>query len=232
MEHLMKGKLKNSNGKTAAGGLNDRKFLEELPIDDLEVTDASEEVEGTEDFLVLFEDKDLPAETALGEKFELSEEEAPDEEVEDDAAAEPGHGYEEKADEPVLVYFQEIRSVPLLDRKGEVEIAKRIEQAEMERLACALESPLIAKHLETILAELQQGKRNFQEVLEEPEKTARDSVGQLQALFTALTELTQRLGASKGAGKATSSEVGTANVQDILDCLQALNFRASLLEAV
>lgn len=224
----MKGKLKNANGKTAAGGLKDRKFLEELPIDDLEVTDASEEVEGAEDFLVLFEDKDLPAETTLGEKFELSEE-APDEEVEDDAAAEPGHGYEEKADEPVLVYFQEIRSVPLLDRKGEVEIAKRIEQAEMERLACALESPLIARHLEAILADLQQGKRNFQEVLEEPEKTAGDCAGQLQALFTALTELTQRLCAPKKAARAA---VGTANVQDILDHLQALNFRVSLLEEV
>jgi len=227
----MKGKLKNSNGKTAAGGLKDRQFLDELPIDDLEVTDASEEVEGAEDFLVLFEDKDLPAETALGEKFGLSEE-ASDEEVEDDAAAEPGHGYEEKADEPVLVYFQEIRSVPLLDRKGEVEIAKRIEQAEMERLARALESPLIARHLEVILADLQQGKRNFQEVLEEPEKTAGDSAGQLQALFAALTELTQRLCASKCAGKAARSEAGTASVQDILDCLHALNFRASLLEEV
>jgi RNA polymerase primary sigma factor len=231
MEHLMKGKLKNSNGKTVAGGLKDRKFLEELPIDDLEVTDASEEVEGAEDFLVLFEDKDLPTETALSEKFALSEE-APDEEVEDDAAAEPGHGYEEKADEPVLVYFQEIRSVPLLDRKGEVEIAKRIEQAEMERLACALESPLIAKHLEAILADLQQGKRSFQEVLEEPEKPVGDSPGQLQALFTALMELTQRLCASKCAGKAAKSEMGTANMQDILDCLHALNFRASLLEEV
>jgi RNA polymerase primary sigma factor len=231
MEHLMKGKLKNSNGKTAAGVLKDRKFLEELPMDDLEVTDASEEVEGAEDFLVLFEDKDLPTETALSEKFELSEE-APDEEVEDETAAEPGHGYEEKADEPVLVYFQEIRSVPLLDRKGEVEIAKRIEQAEMERLACALESPLIARHLEAILADLQQGKRNFQEVLEEPEKTTGDAAAQLPDLFAALTELTQRLGASKYTGKAATSEAGTASVQDILDCLHALNFRASLLEEV
>jgi RNA polymerase primary sigma factor len=231
MEHLMKGKLKNSNGKTVAGGLKDRKFLEELPIDDLEVTDASEESEGAEDFLELFEDKDLPAETALGEKFVLSEE-APDEEVEDDTATEPDHGYEEKADEPVLVYFQEIRSVPLLDRKGEVEIAKRIEQAEMERLACALESPLIARHLEAILAELQQGKRHFQEIIEEPEKTAGDSTAQLQALFAALMELTQRLGTSKYAGKAARSEVGTTKVQDILDCLHALNFRASLLEEV
>jgi RNA polymerase primary sigma factor len=231
MEHLMKGKLKNSTGKAAAGGLKDRQFLEDLPLDDLEVTDAAEEVEGAEDFLVLFEDKDLPAETALSEKFELSEE-APDEEVEDDTAVEPGHGYEEKADEPVLVYFQEIRSVPLLDRKGEVEIAKRIEQAEMERLARALESPLITRHLEAILADLQQGKRNFQEVLEEPEKTAADSAGQLQALFTALTELTQRLCASKCADKAARSEVGTAPMQDILDHLHALNFRASLLEEV
>ena len=87
----MKGKLKNANGKTAAGGLKDRQFLEELPIDDLEGTDASEEVEGAEDFLVLFEDKDLPAETALGEKFALSEE-ASDEEVEDDAAVDFARG--------------------------------------------------------------------------------------------------------------------------------------------
>src|SRR5215831_2242214 len=101
----------------------------------------------------------------MKEKLKKSEVESGDEEVpENDRSSAPEPSYEEKTDEPVLVYFQEIRSVPLLDRKGEVEIAKRIEQAEMERLVFALQSPLVMSRLERIRTGLQQGEITLAEV--------------------------------------------------------------------
>src|SRR5688572_517298 len=134
----MKEKTRQSDVKVATEA-EERGFAPGLPIDDLDITDASEEVEEAEDLFALFEQKDLHDETTLTDvDYSLEETE---EEVEDTPAAsnasEPETIYEDKTDEPVLVYFQEIRSVPLLDRDGEVEIAKRIEQAEMDRLVCA-----------------------------------------------------------------------------------------------
>src|SRR5688572_23504513 len=119
----MKEKLRNSSLKTVAD-LKDRRFSQVLPLEDLEVGETTEEAEDTEDLFALFEHKDLPAESALTGKYALRESEETDEDAEGDTTTESSHSYEEKADEPVLVYFQEIRSVPLLDRSGEVEIAK------------------------------------------------------------------------------------------------------------
>ena len=101
----------------------------------------------------------------------MRESEETDEDAEGDTTTESSHSYEEKADEPVLVYFQEIRSVPLLDRSGEVEIAKRIEIGREERLVCALQSPLVVGYLDTILKRLQeQGEPALEEISEEPDK--------------------------------------------------------------
>ena len=117
----------------------------------------------------------------LPEKYGLDEAEPGDEEVsENERSSAPEPSYEEKTDEPVLVYFQEIRSVPLLDRKGEVEIAKRIEQAEMEHLVFALQSPLLVSILSIIRRRLQEGELTLAEVSEEADKVPADPQEHLQ----------------------------------------------------
>src|SRR5215813_13968796 len=167
----MKEKLKQSELETGPE-LQESLFPQDLPLTDLEMTDTPEEAD---DLFALFEQKDLDTDVTLPEKYGLDEAEPGDEEVsENDRATAPEPSYEEKTDEPVLVYFQEIRSVPLLDRKGEVEIAKRIEQAEMERLVFALQSPLVMSRLERIRTGLQQGEIALAEVLEEADKVPTD----------------------------------------------------------
>jgi len=166
-EHLMKEKLKKSDLETVPE-LQESLFPQDLPLADLEMADTPEEAD---DLFALFEQKDLNTDVTLPEKYGLDEAEPGDEEAsENDRSTTPEPSYEEKTDEPVLVYFQEIRSVPLLDRKGEVEIAKRIEQAEMERLVFALQSPLLMSILGIIRARLQQGAITLAEVSEEAEK--------------------------------------------------------------
>jgi hypothetical protein len=116
-EYLMKEKLKQSDLETVPE-LQEGLFPQDLPLADLEMADAPEEAEETEDLFVLFEHKDLDTEVTLPEKYGLDEVESGDEEVsENDRSSAPEPSYEEKADEPVLVYFQEIRSVPLLIAK-------------------------------------------------------------------------------------------------------------------
>ena len=228
----MKEKLRNSSLKTV-DDLKDRRFSQVLPLEDLEVGETTEEAEDTEDLFALFEHKDLPAESALTGKYALRESEETDEDAEGDTTTESSHSYEEKADEPVLVYFQEIRSVPLLDRSGEVEIAKRIEIAERERLVCALQSPLVVGYLDTILKRLQeQGEPALEEISEEPDKTRRESSERLEALLTVLTEITQRAGMAKRSGKTAKHSMPPEELQSCLERLQVLNFKSLLLEEI
>src|SRR5271157_2744251 len=53
----------------------------------------------------------------------------------------------EKAIDPVLMYLRAMSSVPLLARKEEIEIAKRIEEGEKEVIGAVLSSPLAIKEI-------------------------------------------------------------------------------------
>jgi hypothetical protein len=120
LEYLMNENVNNMN-TMAASEVQTTEFPQSLPIDDLEVTDSPEDVEETEDLFALFEHKDLHTDAVLTvEKYGIDETEDEEEELpERTMASEPDPAYEDKTDEPVLVYFQEIRSVPLLYRMGE-----------------------------------------------------------------------------------------------------------------
>jgi RNA polymerase sigma factor RpoD-like protein len=222
----MKEKLKTSNVKPMAA-MKKSMLSPSLPIDDLEMTDGGEEIDEAEDLFVLFDDKELPADATLTEKYGLQESEESDEATENDAADESGTGYEDKTDEPVLVYFQEIRSVPLLDRKGEVEIAKRIEQAETDRLVCALQNPWLARCLAMIHERLQQGELTLEEVSDD--KTEPPSADRLHAILAMLGEFTQKVYTLKQAGQETKSALQAVAAVSFLERVRGLNFKLSLL---
>jgi RNA polymerase primary sigma factor len=224
----MKEKVKKSELETVPE-LRESLFPQDLPLADLEMADTPEEAEDAEDLFALFEQKDLDTEVALPEKYGLDEAESGDEEIaENDRAIAPEPSYEEKTDEPVLVYFQEIRSVPLLDRKGEVEIAKRIEQAEMERLVFALQSPLLVSILRILRTRLQGGELTLAEVSEEAEKVPADPTEHLVNLIAALAEFEP-----KPSSPVAQSEERSVVVADrLLRSLKSLNFKISLLQDV
>ena len=224
----MKEKLKKSDLETVPE-LQEGLFPQDLPLADLEMADAPEEGEEAEDLFALFEHKDLDTDVTLPEKYGLDEAESADEEAsENDRSSAPEPSYEEKTDEPVLVYFQEIRSVPLLDRKGEVEIAKRIEQAEMEHLVFALQSPLLVGILSIIRRRLQQGELTLAEVSEEADKVPAEPEEHLQHLLDALVEFEPKLCVSQP--QSTARNVAVAD--GLLKSLKSLNFKISLLRDV
>lgn len=224
----MKDKSKNTSVKTVTE-LKESKLLQELPMGDLEMSGTPEEAEETDDLFALFEDKDLPSEATLTDKFTLPEEED-EEDSEPDTASESDSGYEEKTDEPVLVYFQEIRSVPLLDRNGEIEIAKRIEQAETDRLVYAMQNPRIIHYLEIVYDRLRRGDLTLEEVSEEPEKITEAPADRLQLLLETLAEATRHTCLSKRTAKTTLMPVTATKALRVLERLQELSFKVLLLE--
>jgi RNA polymerase primary sigma factor len=229
MEHLMKEKVKNMNAKVGAEAPR-KEFPQALPIDDLEVVDTPEEGEETEDLFALFEHKELHTETVLTvEKYELDETEEEEEDLpERGTLSEPDPTYEDKADEPVLVYFQEIRSVPLLDRKGEVEIAKRIERAERDRLVCALQSPVLMDALGSLHVRMQAGELPIEEVCDPSESSDMLPAQRLESLFVILAEFRQKM-AQQLEAKGQRKGMATA-AETFLNRLQALDFKFALLQ--
>lgn len=203
----------------------------DLPMADLEISDtSSEESDEAEDLFALFEQKDLDTENAVSESYAI------DEPVSSGAGApaneqpaEPEPNYEDRADEPVLVYFQEIRTVPLLDRKGEVEIAKRIEQAEKDRLLHALGTPFITHKL---LTRLQGGELALEDVCELPDdvehSVASDHLEEVRAAL-ASCDPCEPAGTSTQT-TAVCEVTAPAATEEALQRLQNLHFKTSLLQ--
>jgi RNA polymerase primary sigma factor len=210
----------------------ERGFSQTLPLDELDVVDATEEVDEEEDLFALFENKELEDDAPLVEsKYELGEAE---EEVEEGAASggvsEPEPTYEDKTDEPVLVYFQEIRSVPLLDRDGEVEIAKRIEQAERDRLICALQGPTLLRTLVGIRSRLQAGELMLAEVVDLPEMPSLDDEAHTAQVQAALNAFIQRVSPEGRVAVTRGRAVRSDTAEAFVDRLKGLGFKLSLLQ--
>ena len=224
----MKQRSRTAKVKTAPE-FQDSSLPADLPMVDLEISDTPEDTGEAEDLFALFEQKDLDTETTVPESYAI------DEPVSNNAgppASEqpsgPEPNYEERTDEPVLVYFQEIRTVPLLDRKGEVEIAKRIEQAEKDRLLHALGTPFIAHKL---LTRLQDGELALEDVCEFPddmEYAASDHLKEVRATL-ASCDPWGPVGASTPAG-AMFEVTAPVATEEVLQRLQGLHFKTSLLQ--
>jgi RNA polymerase primary sigma factor len=72
-----------------------------------------------------------------------------------------------KAVDPVRIYLKEMGSFPLLTRKGEVEIAKRIEGGQREVLSIVLNCPIAIKEVINLGNALRDGKTTIKEVTNE-----------------------------------------------------------------
>ena len=67
-------------------------------------------------------------------------------------------------DDPVRMYLREMGSIPLLTREGEVEIAKRIEEAQNQILMAVIRNPLATKEVLHLRDKLNNGKVSLDEL--------------------------------------------------------------------
>ena len=99
----------------------------------------------------------------------------------------------EKTNDPVRMYLREMGTVPLLTREGEVEIAKRIENADSCAFMKAISrSPIVIREIVALGEDLRRGVRNIKEVVtfDEEELTeeilqarVRQTVGRIEVIL-------------------------------------------------
>ena len=77
---------------------------------------------------------------------------------------EAAHSRLERADDPVRMYLREMGRVPLLKKEQEVEIAKRIEAAELELTDVLLNTPYTLKEVQMLAARILAGRLNFAQI--------------------------------------------------------------------
>ncbi|HMA77478.1 MAG TPA: RNA polymerase sigma factor RpoD [Candidatus Krumholzibacteriaceae bacterium] len=70
-----------------------------------------------------------------------------------------------KYDDPVRMYLREMGKVPLLDREGEVEVAKRIESGNNIVLSALFELPIMADELQGFVDQLEEGEIRLENVI-------------------------------------------------------------------
>lgn len=77
-------------------------------------------------------------------------------------------------DDPVRMYLKQMGQVPLLTREQEVEISKRIEEAELTMQACLHRFGFIAQEYLQLASKLEQGRERFDRVIQDKKIESRD----------------------------------------------------------
>ncbi|MEE8138377.1 MAG: RNA polymerase sigma factor RpoD [Thermoanaerobaculia bacterium] len=95
-----------------------------------------------------------------------------------DEAVDFGVTPQDKTSDPVRMYFREMGTVPLLDRAGEVEIARRIEQGEKLTFEALCANPVVLKELLRLNELAQQSPKSIEVLVEtDPEEEPLDCRG-------------------------------------------------------
>jgi RNA polymerase primary sigma factor len=77
----------------------------------------------------------------------------------------PGSGAPEAANDPVRVYLREMGASPLLTREGEVDIARRIERAQLATLKALSRAPIVIHQVLAVGEDLKCGLRSIKEMV-------------------------------------------------------------------
>jgi RNA polymerase primary sigma factor len=99
--------------------------------------------------------------------------------------------YASRSTDPVRMYLREMGAVPLLDREGEVYIAKKIENGEMEVLFALVEVPVAIEELVLVGEDLKQGRIKLKDVVKtiEEDDPSEDEMNQRQRVIFLLDEI-------------------------------------------
>jgi len=99
--------------------------------------------------------------------------------------------YSSRSTDPVRMYLREMGAVPLLDREGEVHIAKKIEAGEMEVLYALVEVPVAIEELINVGEDLKQNRIKLKDVVKtiEEDDPSEDEMNQRQRVIHLLDEI-------------------------------------------
>ena len=80
----------------------------------------------------------------------------------------------DKTTDPVRMYLREMGTVPLLNREGEIDLAKRIERGQTAVMKVLSRSPLVVSEIIHLAAEIQSGAQNVRDILQLPDPPLTD----------------------------------------------------------
>ena len=101
--------------------------------------------------------------------------------------------YSTKGTDPVRMYLREMGAVPLLDRDGEVVIAKKIETGEQDVLYALVEVPVAVEELINVGDDLRQNRIKLKDVVKtiEEDDPSEDEMNQRSRVILLLDEIKQ-----------------------------------------
>jgi len=114
-----------------------------------------------------------------------------DKELEFDDNDDDSTEYASRSTDPVRMYLREMGAVPLLDREGEVVIAKKIENGEMDVLYSLVEVPVAVEELIGVGEDLEDGRIKLKDVVKtiEEDDPSEDEMNQRQRVIFLLAEV-------------------------------------------
>ena len=101
--------------------------------------------------------------------------------------------YSSRSTDPVRMYLREMGAVPLLDRDGEVVIAKKIEMGEQDVLYALVEVPVAVEELINVGEDLRQNRIKLKDVVKtiEEDDPSEDEMNQRTRVILLLDEIKQ-----------------------------------------
>src|SRR6476620_3864920 len=135
--------------------------LPENMLDPAELEDVLERLEGANISVAETDAQLLERASSMALDDAEPEEEADDDDLDLDLSA----GILDKSNDPVRLYLREMGVVPLLNREGEVAIAKRIERGQIKTHKAIARSPIAIERLLELGAQLQTGRASIRETV-------------------------------------------------------------------
>jgi len=147
-----------------------------------------------------------------------------------------------KANDPVRMYLSEMGSVSLLSREEEVEIAKSIEEGEMEIVKAVLDSPIAIREVLVLGEKLRKGRVGIREIVNGKEEDGHlDMQYHIQRVLGLIDKIRELDEENRDIQKSSAQEKGSAlsnhgfpgNViekRNIVELLGAINLKNKQIE--
>ncbi len=112
------------------------------------------------------------------------------------------------SDDPLRLYFKEMGSVSLLDRKGEIRIAQKIEAGKIDVISAAARAPLTAKEILFLKEDLVQQSYPLDHLVNVPEDEELDR----ELLFQMVLEKIKHVGIARQAFRHTEKKLSSRKI--------------------
>jgi RNA polymerase primary sigma factor len=151
--------------------------------------------EQIDEIIVIFDQLDIDiVDEKLARGLEIAEDEGDEikeEEKLELAEDEDGADYSSRSNDPVRMYLREMGAVGLLDRDGEVYIAKKIEAGELEVMYALVEVPVAVEELVRVGEDLKKGRMKLKDVVKtiEEDDPSEEEMNQRERVIKLLEEV-------------------------------------------